>query len=81
MKEILAKQAQKVELMKEQIHRANWKKVAGEILSTELEEKVEILLKKSRSIDIKNWEVGDLGIAKISSLENNLRDMIKLTTK
>ena len=42
---------------------------------------MEILLKKSRNIDIKNWEVGDLGIAKISSLENNLRDMIKLTAK
>ena len=67
--------------MKDEINKPSWRKVAGELLSTELEEKVEHLLNKSRNIDIKHWEIGDLGIAKVSSLENHLRDMIKLTSR
>jgi hypothetical protein len=38
------------------------------------------MLYKSRSIDIGHWEIGDLGIGKVASLENHLRDMIKLNT-
>lgn len=54
--------------------------MAGELLSTELEQKIDNLLYKSRSIDIGRWEIGDLGLGKISSLENHLRDMIRLNT-
>lgn len=32
-------------------------------------------------IDIKNWEVGDLGLAKVTTLEGQLKDMIKLTVR
>lgn len=36
---------------------------------------------RSRQIDAKNWEVGDLGIAKVTNLEGQLRDMIRLNTR
>lgn len=36
---------------------------------------------RSRQIDAKNWEVGDLGIAKVANLEGQLRDMIRLNTR
>ena len=54
--------------MKEEIGKPNWRKVAGELLSSELETKIEDMLKKSRSIDIEQWEVGDLGAKKIMAL-------------
>lgn len=54
--------------MKEDINKPNWRKVAGELLSTELEQKVDNMLYKSRSIDIGHWEIGDLGIGKVASL-------------
>lgn len=40
MRDNLIKEYQKIELMKEEIGKPNWRKVAGELLSSDLEEKV-----------------------------------------
>lgn len=67
--------------MKADISGPSWRKVAGELLSSEMEQKINNMLYKSRSIDVGHWEVGDLGVSKVASLENHLRDMIRLTAK
>ena len=54
--------------MREDINKPQWRKVAGELLSSDLETKVEEMLVKSRSIDVKQWEVGDLGSGKVALL-------------
>lgn len=55
--------------MREEINKPNWRKVAGELLSSELETKIEDMLIRSRSIDVGHWEIGDVGAHKVSSLE------------
>jgi hypothetical protein len=36
---------------------------------------------QSKEIDVNNWEVADLGIKKVASLEGQLREIIKFSTK
>jgi hypothetical protein len=46
--------------MKVEITRPQWRKVAGEIISTELEKTLEELIKKSNSAPIGKWEMKNL---------------------
>ena len=68
MRNELLTQYDKIENMREEINKPNWRKVAGELLSSELETRVEEMLVKSRSIDVGHWEVGDLGANKVVHL-------------
>lgn len=45
----------RVETMKEEIAQPQWRKVAGEILATELEKNLEDLVKKSNNTEIGRW--------------------------
>jgi hypothetical protein len=55
IKEILEKEYVKVETMKEEINQPQWRKVTGEILSSELEKNLEELIKKSSASQIGKW--------------------------
>jgi hypothetical protein len=50
MKAALEKELLKVDAMKEELTKPHWRKVAGEILTTNLEHKVEELLQKSSGL-------------------------------
>lgn len=78
MREILEKEFVHIETMKEEINKPQWRKVAGELLSSELEHKVEALIKQSNAIDIAHCDIGDLGAGRIKSLEGELREIVKL---
>ena len=65
--------------MKEELKKPQWRKVAGELISTELETTIEEDLRKSNSINIAHWEIGDLGGNKIRNLEDQLKDIVKIT--
>jgi hypothetical protein len=41
--------------MKDELKKPQWRKVAGEILSTDFEKKVEDLVKKSQGIEAEYW--------------------------
>lgn len=77
-RENLEREFIKIETMKEEINKPQWRKVAGELLATDLEQKVESMIKTSSAIDVGHWEIGDLGAGKIKSLENELREIVKL---
>lgn len=68
MRQNLIKQYQKIEVMKDDINKPHWRKVAGELLSSELEEKVEQMLMKSKSMNVKPWQLKDLGEEKLPIL-------------
>jgi hypothetical protein len=55
IRELLQKEYTKVEAMKEEIGKPNWRKTAGEIIASELESKIEELVKKSNQINIGKW--------------------------
>jgi hypothetical protein len=59
--------------MKEDLNKPHWKKVIGELLSSELEEKVEKMLEQSSKININHWEFNDLGLSKMPTLEQHLK--------
>lgn len=44
--------------------------MAGEILTTDLEHKVEELLQKSSALEVGKWELGDLAGYRIKNIEN-----------
>jgi hypothetical protein len=55
MKGLLEKELSKVDAMKEELAKPHWRKVAGEILSTDLEHKVEELLQQSSALEVGKW--------------------------
>lgn len=55
MRELLEKEYIRVETMKEEINKPQWRKIAGEILSTELEKNIEEIIKKGNQTEIKRW--------------------------
>ena len=79
MKSHLEREYHKVETMKEDLQKPGWRKVAGELLSTELETTVEDDLRRSSSFNIAHWEIGDLGASKIKSLEEQLKDIVRIS--
>lgn len=68
MREVLEKEHIKIDTMKEELNKPQWRKVAGEILSTQMEKKVEDLIKKSNDIQIGQWELGDIGSYRIKNI-------------
>jgi molecular chaperone GrpE (heat shock protein) len=60
MKDSLQKEFTKIEAMKEEIGKPNWRKVAGEIIASELERRVDELVKVSGQLTVGRWELGDL---------------------
>lgn len=55
MRTDLTREYEKIEAMREEINKPTWRKVAGELLSSDLETKVEEKLVKSRAIDVGHW--------------------------
>jgi hypothetical protein len=70
MREALLKEQDKIEGMKEELKKPQWRKVAGEILSTELETRVEELVRKSNQTEVGQWELGDIGSFRLKTIEN-----------
>ena len=54
MRTNLRNQYQKIQQMKEEIDKPQWRKIAGELLSSELELKVEEMISISKRMDIKD---------------------------
>jgi len=77
-REILQKEYTKIEAMKEEIAKPAWRKTAGDIIASELENKVEDLVKKSAQINVGKWELGDLVGYRLKDLERDLRDAVRL---
>ena len=55
VREILVKEGEGIESMKERLRTPQWRQVAGEILSTEVEKKVETVLQRSREMHLGEW--------------------------
>ena len=55
MRETLEKEQKRIDGMREELNKPQWRKVAGEILATELEQKVEDMIKKSATLDVGHW--------------------------
>lgn len=78
MKESLQKEFNKIEGMKEEIGKPNWRKVAGEIIASELERKVDEMVKQSSQLSVGRWELGDLVGYRLKDLERDLREVVRL---
>ena len=55
VREILVKEGEGIESMKERLRTPQWRQAAGEILSTEVEKKVETVLQRSREMHLGEW--------------------------
>jgi hypothetical protein len=60
MKTVLTEEYKKIENMKDDINKESWRKVAGELLSNEMEENVDRLLQRSRAIPVRLIDPGDV---------------------
>ena len=78
VRETLQKEYAKIETMKEEIAKTTWRKTAGDIIASELETKVEDLVKKSSQLNVGKWELGDLVGYRLKDLERDLRDAVRL---
>ena len=73
MRDTLQKEQAKIEVMKGELQKSQWRKTAGEILTTELEKHVEEMVKKSAEMQIGHWELGDLGSNHIRNIDSELK--------
>jgi hypothetical protein len=55
MKATLEKELTKIDTMKDELGKPQWRKVAGEILSTELEHQVEEVVQRSNAMEVGKW--------------------------
>jgi hypothetical protein len=78
MKETLKKEHAKIEAMKEEITKPNWRKAAGEIIASELEHRIDLMTKQSAALEIGRWELGDLVGYRIKDLEKELKEVVRL---
>lgn len=78
MRETLQKEYNLVEGMKEEIAKPNWRKAAGEIIASELERKVDEMVRHSAQLQVGRWELGDLVGYRLKDLEKDLRDVVRL---
>lgn len=78
MKETLQKEFSRIEAMKEEIAKPNWRKVAGEIIATELERKVDEMVRQSSQLAVGRWELGDIVGYRLKDLERDLREVVRL---
>ncbi len=80
MRETLEKEQQRIDGMREELNKPQWRKVAGEILSTELEQTVENLIKKSSQLEVRTWELGDIGNFRVKNIESEIKELVRLKT-
>jgi hypothetical protein len=78
VRDTLLKEQAKVEVMKEELKKPAWRKTAGEILTTELEKRVEELVRSSAQMEVGHWQLGDLGGGHIQKIEAELRELVRL---
>lgn len=78
MREHLQKELVNIDSMKEEIKKPHWRKVAGEIIASELENKVEQITKKSASLEVGRWELGNVVGYRLKDLEKDIRDIVRL---
>ena len=64
--------------MKEEIKGDNWRKTAGEIIATEMESKIKLVVKESSQINVGKWDLGDIIGYRLKDLEKDLREIVKL---
>lgn len=69
MRETLEKEYVRVETMREEINKPQWRKVTGEILANELEKNLEELVKKSSTMEVGRWEMKNLSGQRTKKLE------------
>lgn len=60
MKTTLEKELTRIDSMKLELAKPQWRKVAGEILSTELEHHVQNIIQQSSALEVGKWELGDI---------------------
>lgn len=68
VKENLEKEYLRIEGMKEEINGPQWRKVAGEVLATELEKTMEDTVKKASFVTIGRWEMKNLSGQRLKTL-------------
>ena len=78
MRQRLEQEYIKIESMKEEINKQAWRKVAGEILSTDLENRVEAMLEESSKVLVGKTTVRDMTGSALVGLENELRKAVRL---
>jgi hypothetical protein len=78
MREILIKEGNQIESMREEINKPNWRKIAGEIIASELEQRIDMIVKQSTVLEVGRWELGDLVGYRLKDLERDLRDVVRL---
>ncbi len=54
--------------MKERLRTSQWRQAAGQILSTEMEKKIESVIQKSHEMHLAQWEIGDIGSSHIKNI-------------
>ena len=64
--------------MREEINKPNWRKVAGEIIASELEQRIDTIVRQSSTLEVGRWELGDLVGYRLKDLERDLRDVVRL---
>ena len=61
MRDTLLKEQAKIQVMKGELKRQNWRKTAGEILTTQLEKKVEEMIRSSNQMEVAHWQGENIG--------------------
>ena len=78
MRETLQKEYGLIEGMKDEIAKPNWRKVAGQIIASELERKVDEMVKHCAGLNVGRWELGDLVGYRLKDLQRDLREVVRL---
>ena len=64
--------------MKVQIHKPTWRKPTGEVVGSQLEQKVNDIINKSHELYIGKWDSGEIMGYRVKDFEKNLTDILKL---
>ena len=78
MRDSLLKEHAKIEVMKGELKKTEWRKTAGEILTTELEKKVEDMIRVSTQMEVGHWQMTDIGGTHVQKIEMELRELVRL---
>lgn len=64
--------------MKAEVEKPQWRKITGEIIASELERRVDEMVKHSGQLNVGRWELGDLVGYRLKDLEKDLRSIVRL---
>jgi hypothetical protein len=64
--------------MKAEIEKPQWRKMTGEIISSEHERRIDEMIKQSSQLNVGRWELGDLVGFRLKDLEKDLRGIVRL---